>query len=294
MLKFFNRAELNKDDEKRIREILKSPEIESILGRAEQATVAHRAELRKKLDTVAERHEAAIETAGKEHMAAIRHREESEAQQRRAWELQMQAGGAAYAATHIRDSEKNALLAELMETADARLRDFGDLLDDQRQALRHLGTISEYRHSSWAGSPSVEYSTNTAELNALMAELDAGQGDIKEMALLPLTADEVAERLTRWTHKFQPKLETFALPCPRLNEKGEVELSKARVSLDDTLRANGLPGDTAPKADAKPRVVREPVRQYKAPTPARAATPSTGKVAAAVTTAKRVFKGLRV
>jgi hypothetical protein len=127
-----------------------------------------------------------------------------------------------------------------------------------------------------------------------MAELDAGQGDIKEMALLPLTADEVAERLTRWTHKFQPKLETFALPCPRLNEKGEVELSKARVSLDDTLRANGLPGDTAPKADAKPRVVREPVRQYKAPTPARAATPSTGKVAAAVTTAKRVFKGLRV
>ncbi|ASW00028.1 hypothetical protein [Paraburkholderia aromaticivorans] len=294
MMKFFNRADLNKDDEKRIREILKSPEIESILDRAEQAAVAHRAELRRKLDTVAERHEAAIAEAGKAHAAAIRHREESEEQQRRAWELQMQAGGAEYAATHIRDAEKNKLLAELMGTADARLRDFGDLLGNQWQALRHLGSITEYKHKSWTGQTTVEYSTNTAEVNALMAQIEAAQAAIKEMALLPLTSAEVAERLTALTHEFQPKLEAFALPCPRLNEKGEVELSKERVGLDDTLRANGLPTDAAPKAGPAPRVVREPARQHKAPTPARAVTSATGKAAAAVTTAKRVFKGLRV
>lgn len=203
----------------------------------------------------------------------------------------MQAGGAEYAATHIRDAEKSALLAELMETADGRLRDFSDLLGNQRQALRHLGSITEYKHKSWAGGTTVEYASNTAEVNALMAQIEAAQAAIKEMALLPLTSSEVAERLTAWTHEFQPKLEAFALPCPRLNEKGEVELSKERVSLDDTLRANGLPVATAPKAELKSRVAREPARQYKAPTSASKVIRSAAKAEPTATPEKRQFKG---
>lgn len=264
---FINKADLNKDDERKIRELLESPEVEQIFNRAQQSILDKRAALRKQLDTIDQRHNRAIEEAGAAYAKAMREREVAEARLTEAREAERNAQMAAYGRDYSKLQEDQALRMELMESRDSRLSDFRLHLDGAWQKLRHLTQITEIRHRGWSGERSIEYLTNADQVQECRNLLNAAMADIDAMALLPLSRNDVSERLTEWTHKLAPKLKAFSLLCPILGQDGEVELPHVLRSLTDVLRDNGIAdrGDTPkdeeavkarPNKTAPPRLAR--------------------------------------
>ncbi|MGT2458794.1 hypothetical protein ACU4GI_38980 [Cupriavidus basilensis] len=253
LFNFFDKANLTKRDEQVLRELIASPEAEQIRNRAEQATIAYRFTLKAKLGTIDERHNMSITAAGVVLQDAIRAREALEAQLVAARDAEKRTRAASNATESAKLREAHALQQELIASRDLRLDDFYRHLDGAADKLRHLGRITAFPHTSWSGEKSVTYETNAGDVAAFMAMLKDAMADVTGMALLPLTRNEVSERLTALTHKLEPALDAFSLPTPRLDVDGEVTLSRERLKLADVLQDNGIrePGDVPASATAQ-------------------------------------------
>ncbi|MBT2181000.1 hypothetical protein KKP06_24675 [Ralstonia pickettii] len=262
--RFINKADLNKDDERKIRELLESPEVEQIFNRAEQSILDKRAALRKQLDTIDQRHDRGIADAVAACVAAVKERDAAEARFNAAKEAAWNAQVTVDSLDRVKLAEDGTLRGELMESRDSRLSDFRLHLDDAWQKLRHLTQITEIRHRGWTGERSIEYLTNADQVQECRNLVEAAIADIDAMALLPLSRIDVSERLTGWTHKLTPKLEAFSLPCPSLRQDGEVELPHTgRRRMIDVLRDNGMAeiGDVPPDEAADLNRPKSPARR---------------------------------
>lgn len=238
MFSFLDKANLTKRDERVLRDIMTSPEAEQILARAEQATIEKRKALRLRLDGVDARHDKGIAAAGVAYQNAIRALEAVEAQLVAAREEEHRARSASYALESAKGQDARELELQLLETRDPRLEDFYRHLDDAKQKLRHLVRITAFPNRTWTGEKSVTYETNAAEVSALSTVLKEAMEEVQSMTLLPLTRDEVSERITTWAHKLEPMLDAFSLPTPRLDENGEVTLSRERLKFVEVLQSN--------------------------------------------------------
>lgn len=257
MFDFLHKANLTSRDEQVLRNIMASPEAERIIERAEQATIEKRIALKARLDTVDQRHDKDVSAAGVALQNAIRARESLEAQLVAARHEEKRTGAAIDAAESAKHREARALQQDLIASRDMRLDDFFRHLDSAADKLRHLTRITAFPVNSWTGETSAKYESNTAEVTALVTALKEAMAEVTGMALLPLARNEVSERLTVLTHKLGPALEAFSLPTPRLDESGEVTLSRERLKLADVLQDNGVrePGDqpAAVTTQARPR-----------------------------------------
>lgn len=232
---FFDRADFTKQDEASFRVLLKSAEAVQIFERAERETIEERKALRARLDAIDVKHDPGINNASVTHQAAVRATEVAEAQLMAMRENERQARAAVYAVEMAKVAEVAELRQALRDSRDTRLDDFRDHLDDARDKLRHLGKITTIVHNSWASGRDVQYESNLDEVTALREALQSALADIGAMTLLPLSRADVSERLTAWTHKLQPMLESFSLPTPRLDENGAVTLSRERLKFFEIL-----------------------------------------------------------
>lgn len=238
--KFFDRADFTKQDEASIRTFMESPEAAEIFARAERGTIEKRKALRVRLDAIDAKHDKGIHNAGETHQAAVRAVEAAEANLRATRENERQASAALYGAEMAKAAEAAELREALRDSRDTRLDDFHVHLADARDMLRHLGKITSIVQSGWAGERDVQYESNLGEVTALREALQAALSDIDAMTLLPLSRADVSERLTAWTHRLQPMLESFSLPTPSLDESGAVTLSRERLKFFEILQDNGL------------------------------------------------------
>lgn len=265
--KFFDRANFSKRDEESFRVLLESPEALQIFERAERESIEERKALRGRLDAVDGKHNPGINKAGEKHQAAVRAAEAAEVHLRSMREAEREASAALYAAEMVKAAEAAELRQALRDCRDSRLDEFHVHLTDAQDMLRHLGKITTIVQSGWAGERDVQYESNLGEVTALRNALQAALVDIDAMTLLPLSRAEVSERLTAWTHKLEPMLESFSLPTPRLDENGTVTLSRERLKFYEILEDNGLsePGDKPQQQQAvqphtmKPAAVKRSV-----------------------------------
>ncbi|TDY23934.1 hypothetical protein B0G81_4336 [Paraburkholderia sp. BL6665CI2N2] len=247
-LNLFNQAKFTAEDEKKVRDLLSSPELEKILDRVEQSHIEERVSLRKQLDSIDKRHDPAINDAAAARLDAGRKLDAARAQFEAAKEAEKNATQAVDVLERGKQAEDYNLRKQLIETRDTRLDDFRLHVDNAWQQARHMGSITAVKHKSWTGHESIEYVSNTDKVNACMALLTDARADIEAMTLLPLTRAEVSERLTAWTHKLEPSLDAFGIACPRLDEKGEVTTHRPPRKLHEVLQDNGV----AEKADIPP------------------------------------------
>jgi len=238
--KFFDRADFSKRDEESFRVLLESPEALQIFERAERESIEERKALRGRLDAIDGKHNPGINSAGEKHQAAVRAAEAAEVHLRLMREAEREASAALYAAEMVKAAEAAELRQALRDCRDTRLDEFRVHLADAQDMLRHLGKITTIVQSGWAGERDVQYESNLGEVTALRDALQAALVDIDAMTLLPLSRAEVSERLTAWTHKLQPMLESFSLPTPRLDENGTVTLSRERLKFFEVLQDNGV------------------------------------------------------
>lgn len=293
--KFFDRANFTKQDEASFRVLLESPEAVQIFERAERESIEKRKALRGRLDAIDATHDKGIHNASVTHHAAVRAVEAAEANLRAMREEERQASAALFAVEMAKVAEAAELREALRDSRDTRLDDFHAYLDDARDKLRHLGKITAIVQSGWAGERDVRYESNLDEVTALRDALQAALADIDVMTLLPLSRAEVSERLTEWTHRLHPMLESFSLPTPRLDENGAVTLSRERLKFFEILQDNGLceAGDkpetqqqqAVPPRTVKAAATKPPVVPQKSPA-ARAS--KTTVAAAGGTDTKRI------
>ncbi|MEM5277475.1 hypothetical protein VSR17_20845 [Cupriavidus taiwanensis] len=238
LFSFFDKANLTKRDERVLRDIMTSPEAEQILARAERTTIEKRKELRLRLDGVDARHDKGISAAGEVYWKAHLAREAAEAKLIEAREDERRASATCYALESAKGQETRDLELQLLETRDPRLDDFYLHLRDAKQQLRHLVRITAFPNRTWTGERSVTYETNADEVHALSTVLKEAMVEVQRMTLLPVTRNEVSERLTTWAHKLEPMLDAFSLSTPRLDENGEVKLSREPLKFVEVLQAN--------------------------------------------------------
>ncbi|MGF6974911.1 hypothetical protein QFZ94_003361 [Paraburkholderia sp. JPY465] len=244
-LNIFNRANFSAEDEKKVRDLLSSPEMERILDRVEQTQVDERTILRKQLDSLDKRHDPVVAKATASLIEARVKLDEARAMFDAAKEAEKESAQAVYTLECLKRDEDYRLRKELIESRDTRLDGFRVHVDNAWQQMRHLISISSVTHKNWAGATSVEYESNAEKVDACMGLLKQASADTHAMALLPLTRAEVSERLTAWTHKLEPDLDSFGIACPRLDEKGEVTTHRPPRKLHEVLQEKGL----AEKAD---------------------------------------------
>lgn len=254
-LNIFNRANFSAEDEKKVRDLLASPEMEQILDRVEQTHIEERATLRKQLDSLDKRHDPAIEKATATRVEAAAKLEAARALFDAAKAVDRQAAQGAETLAQLKRDEDYRLRKQLIESRDTRLDTFRDHADNAWQQMRHMISVTSAKQKSWAtGEKYVEYSSNADKVQTCMDLLKQASADTNAMALLPLTRTEVSERLTSWSHKLEPTLAAFGIACPRLDEKGEVTTHRPPRRLGDVLIENGLAerGDIPPDLDTAP------------------------------------------
>ncbi|MDN8065930.1 hypothetical protein [Burkholderia vietnamiensis] len=248
-LNLFNRANFTVDDEKKIRDLLAAPELEKILDRVEQTHIDERIALRKQLDTLDKRHDPAIAEAEAARIEAAKKLDAARAQFDAAKQSDKDAAQAVNTLECLKRDDDYLLRKQLIESRDTRLDTFRDHADNALQQLRHLISITSAKHKSWAtGEKYIEYTSNADRVEACRELVKQAIAATHEMTLQPLTRAEVSERLTEWTHKLEPSLDAFGLPCPRLDEKGEVTTHRPLRPMHEVLSDNGLAerGDIPP------------------------------------------------
>lgn len=263
----FNKADFSKDDERIIRQILEAPETEQIIARAEQAAIENRKVLRQRLDSLDTRHDKHIAAAATKLQTATRALEAAESTLLAAREKETQARAVLYATEASKGAEASALRQALHASRDSRLDDFRLHLDDAKDKLRHLTTITSFPIRSWTGEKSVHYETNATDVSALSTALKDAIASVESMTLLPLARSEVSERLTALTHELTPMMDAFSLPTPSLDEQGAVILSRPKLRFSEVLQENRIhePGDVPtqkPRAQPAPTASTSNTRLY--------------------------------
>lgn len=239
-LNIFNRAHFTAEDEKKVRDLIASPEVEKILDRVEQAHVDERTALRNQLDSLDKRHEPAIEKATTARIDAAKKLEAGRAVFDAAKEADKLAAQHVESLAAAKRDEDYRLRKRLIESRDDRLDEFHRHLSNADELMRYLYSITEAKRRNLLGRMITEYSDNNAQVDACREVIKEALEDVTAMALLPLSRADVAARLTGWTHRLEPMLERFQVACPRLDEAGKVTTHRPQRSHAETIIANGL------------------------------------------------------
>lgn len=261
-MNIFNRSRTNftETEEKKIRELLASPELESRLAEVDGRNVAKRAELKRRLDSLDERHDPGIEAAATQCSEAAQKIEALRAQLRQAEEAHRATVAAVAAVEQDKGREDFTTRQALYASRDLRLDQFLVHIGTAHSLVGHC-TKTWLRHTgfSFIGQKTHVLESNNAEVIAAMALLKEARKQVESMALLPLTRAEVSERLTAISSEVAPTLKKFSIGWPVLAKDGEVELQAPHANALDVLTKNGVAtdGDLPPAESASKARKRE-------------------------------------
>ncbi|MGR3905832.1 hypothetical protein Q3A80_02215 [Burkholderia sp. SR8] len=248
------RVDFSKTDERKLRELLASPDIEARINAAEQKNIEKRATLRRQLDTLNERHDPDIETAAAKCAEAANNIETLRAQIRQAEEAHRAAVGATSYLESLKSREEFDAKRELYEGRDARLDQYLVHLGTALSLVGHCTkTWIEHVGYNWLGNLLHRTVSNQDEVVAAMALLKSARKQVEALALEPLTRAEIGERLTSITGDIAPTLKKFSIGWPALDKDGEVELQAPHANALEVLQKNGVAtnGDLPPNELAR-------------------------------------------
>ena len=201
--------------------LISTPEGEALLARDEQQSLEARKELANQLKVVeGGKYAARKAEAGRRGEAATRAVEAADRQRAAARDEYLAATAAVLAADSAEADERGRLEVELRESADPRLADL----------VFHCDDLSGLCNSAFAMQPVVKGKhwltrevtlsmvTNADEVTDARNTLARMKEDARAMQLLPLTSQEITERINTHLHALEPKLAA-------LNLRGVLELN---------------------------------------------------------------------
>ncbi|WP_175816733.1 hypothetical protein [Burkholderia diffusa] len=253
-----DRGEFSKTDERKLRELLASPDIEDRLNAAERQNIAKRASLKQQIDTLNERHDHAIEVAAAKCVDTHNKIESLRAELRRAEEAHRDATAAASHLESLKSREEFDAKRELYEGRDVRLDQYLVHLGTALSLVGHCTkTWIEHAGYNWLGKFLHRTVSNQDEVVAAMALLKSARKQVEALALEPLTRAEIGERLTSITGDIAPTLKKFSIGWPALDKDGEVELQAPHANALEVLQKNGV----ATNGDLPPREYASKIRR---------------------------------
>ncbi len=222
--------------------VLQLPEVQSILGREEQAELVRRRALIDELSTLPAKHaknRAAAEKVAIRATENLRLAEENLRLAKDAYAAALSAGSAADGAEHV---EIALIIRELEQGADPRLAEYAHHLD------RLNGTLSTmYRYQpvvgerdGWTGKRETRIESNLGEINAARNLIEAALRDCQDMRLQAVSRTDTSERLSAWSSKIAELVEVIdqRLQIPMIDERGEVIMRARQPNL---LELHGNP-----------------------------------------------------
>lgn len=200
--------------------IISLPEVQKVLDREDDRTLAHRVELRRQLAAIPAEHRKAEEDASRRAAAARQKvRELDEALLRAKWE-ESAANTAAYASALSCRSDEQRVLDTLYAGRDKRLDDLKHHLD---AALDQAGSDLRY----WVdGGPSRwdprRHGSNAETVRAAVVELRKLQDEIHDLCHQAVSRSETSDRMRAICAKVQAAIDPLHIVGPTIDEHGEV------------------------------------------------------------------------
>lgn len=223
---------LGKEAREEIDRVLALPEVEAILSREEQKTIAHRRELSEKLAAVPGRHKKSIEEAVRRAEEASRRVEKIEEELVNAKALRHLAVALEASAQRAEAIEAADLRAELQAGRDRRLDDLFLILDKLDDQARSLFQVWPAHRKGTFGGREVIYHNNLGEIEAARNVLAEGKRKLEGIAMGVMSRQEITEAMAQICADLDRPLAELDLLCPFIGEQGEVKSPQAKTGTD--------------------------------------------------------------
>ncbi|MCM8624152.1 MAG: hypothetical protein NFW16_21040 [Candidatus Accumulibacter sp.] len=200
--------------------IISLPEVQKVLDREDDRTLAHRVELRRQLAAIPAEHRKAMEAANLRMLAAEKRTRELGAELLAAQKDEAAARTAAYAAALNSRGAEQKILDVLYRDRDPRLDALRHHID---AALDQAGSDLRY----WVdGGPSRwdprRHGSNAETVRAAVVELRKLQDEIHDLCHQAISRSDLTARMRDICAKAQSAIDPLRLVGPTIGDDGEV------------------------------------------------------------------------
>lgn len=136
------------------------------------------------------------------------------------------------------ESERSRIERELIDSADSRLSQLAEYCADMIGAVRHLGWSVEWKVRTDIDGKDVKASeSNMDAVNATLLEIRRVSGEAVALKLVPMTFDDVTDRLRTLVLALSAKLAQFERNNLIVDEAGNLVLLELRTPAEATTES---------------------------------------------------------